>query len=128
MNDAHMRLRSWIRDFGHLNQPPFIADLEAVLAENQTLREPAPPQPAEAVLLAEFEAAEVLWEEGKPNDTYHETETVADAQERLLRDRDAMPILEFNGDGFIVSKYRDGYYVRTGINCPDQIRRAKPQS
>ena len=84
------------------------------------------PQPAEAVLLAEWEAAEVLWTEGQQNDTYHETETLDDAWERLFREHvDALPILELNAEGFFINKYHNGRYMRVGINCPDQIRRAK---
>ena len=39
MIDAEERLRHWMRDYGHTSQRPFVADLEAVLAELDRLRQ-----------------------------------------------------------------------------------------
>ncbi len=38
MTDAEMRLRSWMRDYGHTSQRPFVADLEGLLTEVKRLR------------------------------------------------------------------------------------------
>lgn len=97
------------------------------------------PQPAESVLLAEWEAAEILWTEGANNDTYHETETLDDAWERLFRVGLGVedPILMYlmcdaNGKRVGITKYPNGRYVKLyemkPSSGPDQIRRAKGQS
>lgn len=36
--DASGRLAAWIRDFGHLKERPFIADLQAVIDSHERLR------------------------------------------------------------------------------------------
>lgn len=38
MSDAEQLLRAWIRDYGAEKTPAFIANLEAILAENAALR------------------------------------------------------------------------------------------
>ncbi len=38
VNDAVSRLRAWIRDYAHIKQPAFIADLTAVLDSLEAMR------------------------------------------------------------------------------------------
>jgi hypothetical protein len=39
MTEAYIRLRAWVRDYGHTVQEPFLEDLTAILDENDELRE-----------------------------------------------------------------------------------------